>query len=36
VAPIRDIFFQTVFHITTLANISPALIIYGQSLMRFH
>jgi Zn-dependent protease len=36
VAPIRDVFFQTVFHLTTLANINPMWIIYGQSLMRFH
>lgn len=36
VAPIRDVFFETVFQITTLAHISPAWIIYGQSLMRFH
>jgi Zn-dependent protease len=36
VAPIRDVFFQTVSHLTTLANINPMWIIYGQSLMRFH
>jgi Zn-dependent protease len=36
VAPIRDVFFQTVFHLTTVANINPMWIIYGQSLMRFH
>ena len=36
VAPVRDIFFQTVLHLTSLVNISPNLIVYGQSLMRFH
>jgi len=35
VAPIRGVFFQTVFHLTSLVNINPLLIIYGQSLMRF-
>ncbi len=36
VAPIRDVFFETVFQLTTFVHISPAWIIYGQTLMRFH
>jgi Zn-dependent protease len=36
VAPVRDTFFQAVLHLTSLVNISPNLIVYGQSLMRFH
>lgn len=36
VAPIRDVFFQTVFNLTSLAQIDPQWIIYGQALMRFH
>ena len=36
VAPVRDIFFQTVLQLTSLVNISPNLIFYGQALMRFH
>ena len=36
VAPIRDVFFETVFRLTSLLHIAPAWIIYGQSLMRFH
>jgi Zn-dependent protease len=36
VAPIRDVFFQAVFNLTSLMHIAPAWIIYGQALMRFH
>ena len=36
VAPIRDVFFQTVFNLTSLVKIDPQWIIYGQALMRFH
>jgi Zn-dependent protease len=36
VAPIRDVFFETVFRLTSLMHIAPAWIIYGQALMRFH
>lgn len=36
VAPIRDVFFQTVFNLTSLMQIDPQWIIYGQALMRFH
>ena len=36
VAPIRDAFFMSVFQLTSLMHISPAWIIYGQALMRFH
>jgi Zn-dependent protease len=36
VAPIRDVFFETVFRLTSLVHIAPAWIIYGQALMRFH
>jgi hypothetical protein len=36
VAPIRDVFFETVFNLTSLVRIAPQWIIYGQSLMRFH
>lgn len=36
VAPIRDVFFETVFRLTSLLHIAPAWIIYGQALMRFH
>jgi len=36
VAPIRDVFFQTVFNLTSLVQIDPQWIIYGQTLMRFH
>ncbi len=36
VAPIRDVFFETVFRFTSLVHIAPAWIIYGQALMRFH
>lgn len=36
VTPIRDVFFETVFRVTSLVHIAPAWIIYGQALMRFH
>lgn len=36
VAPIRDAFFLAVLHLTSLVNINPEFIFYGQSLMRFH